>query len=131
MAGNLPRPQNVEVQETGTSIGTRKKLNFLSTGDHSISATDNPSNESIDIGIAVDWLTVAIHRSKTVNLIAGSNVVSFTEDIGCSDYTLFLIAYLSDGTITGVDPVPAQTSAGFTIGVGEACILKYLAIPSH
>lgn len=69
-----------------------------------------------------------IYRAGSVPVVSGSNVITFSTPLSTTNYDLHCFMYTSDGYMVEITPTPTKSTNGFTISLGEAGTLVYLAI---
>ena len=84
---------------------------------------------SINNSLSADVASVSdFYRAGAVSVTAGANTITFSSQFPTNDYVLHAYLYNAAEDLIAIDPNPTKTAAGFTITVGEAGTLVYLAV---
>ena len=92
LSGNLDANARLAIAKSGTTAGTRRKLNFIPGSNIAITATDDSGNEKVDVTVTANLVT------ETVNTVASSGSAQ-TLDLS-QGYTAFDITLTAACTLT-------------------------------
>lgn len=128
LGGELADEQPVGVENTGTLVGTRSRLNFEDGASAGIdlTITDDAGNDEIDIAAAVDLTEIQEAFEDQMDALLGTNTGNITytySDGGNSIDLTFIEAQLIWGTITPPDGQPLASDSfngdGLNFSAGE------------
>lgn len=73
LTGSLDANARVAVANNGTAVGTRRKLNFVPSNNITVTATDDSTNEKVDVSMDV---TGVVQSTTTANMTVGTTAPS-------------------------------------------------------